>query len=128
MRAEHRSDSLDEWHVWIYGESDVSRFNLWKLLFQVWILVSILLPSPPLLRVNRSGVVVESCSYFWVVGARRHTAPRDVRLVLGLVRELGDWRCFFGDVYGGRLELKLDNYYYRNNLFKYYFIFTYDFF
>ena len=64
---------------------------------------------PPLLRVNRSGVVVESCSYFWVVGARRHTAPRDVRLVLGLVRELGDWRCFFGDVYGGRLELKLDN-------------------
>lgn len=38
MRAEHRGDRLGEWHVWIRGESDVSWFNLWKLLFQIWIL------------------------------------------------------------------------------------------
>jgi hypothetical protein len=56
------------------------------------------LPPPHLLRLNRSGVVAECCSYFWIVGARQHTAPRDVRLVTGLARELGDWRCFFGDV------------------------------
>jgi hypothetical protein len=46
-------------------------------------------------------------------------------LVLGLVRELGDWRCLFGD--GREAGIKIGQLaLYRNNLFKYYFIYTYE--